>query len=333
MIHNICSNNQISFLLSKHNSIDLEALNMIAGKTEQILCSCSYCEHNGKHKLDYDVCLSNNMCLQSSSFLMENLVGACLDIFDMVERCNLNLVNFRTNKKFIFKNDEIYQFIYIPLLAKKTISKKKFVVKLFAQFIGKDSKVTSLLKRVKGLKTDATVVDCLREYVNFAEETSIANAEDEIEFFSESVVEAEGETTILSQHTTEFLTNDSAECETTFLSETPFCKEPKEMMSDGEYTLFLLRVGTGEQIHINKSQYSIGKDIQTMDYVLGNQSVSRNHATIYIEDNRFYLTDNESTNGTTIEGIRVQVGERAELSDGDIISLGNEVFQVLLERK
>lgn len=367
MIQNVSENNKISFLLSKTNTIDLEALNLLAGGTEQVFCCCNYCEYNGKHRLNYDVWLPNNMYLQKETFVLENFIHACLELFEVIDRYSLNLADIKTESKFIFKDDVKYRFIYIPVITKKKITKKKFIVKMFSDLKKVDTRLVGLIKEIKKMKSEDLVLDYFKEYTSGAvlkERTILDDSESETTILSEHKVDTEcettilseskaesesettvlsnnrvqetdteGETTILSEHTTEFLTNESAECETTFLSEMPLREEFKNLDSDVECELFLLRVGTGEQIHINKSQYSIGKDIQTMDYVLGNQSVSRNHATIYIEDNKFYLTDNGSTNGTTIEGIRVQVGERAELSDGDIISLGNEVFQVLLERK
>lgn len=354
MMRNINSNKTISFLFPKTISIDLEGLNLLAGKTESILCGCSYCEYNGKHRLDYDLESLENLHLHGETFSLEMFIQACLEMFSVLDRHNLNIVNIKTENQYLFKGQDKYQFLYVPLIKKRKITKRKFVLKLFAQFKNKDARINNLLKQVKILKTDESVLSYLKELVAYTQKADVPESEGETSILSQSNVvkleESESETTFLSQpeneepqeddgttilthQTTEFLPSESAECETTFLSEGPLHVERKAMEKDGQYTLFLLRVGTGEQIHINKFPYSIGKDVKTMNYVLGNQSVSRDHASIYIEDNKFYLTDNGSTNGTTIEGIRVQLGERAELSDGDIISLGNEVFQVLLERK
>lgn len=359
MIQNINKNNKISFLFSKSKSIDLDALNLLAGESEQILCCCSYYEYDGRHRLDYDVWVPNNMYLQKDSFELGNLFCACLALFEVTDKYKLNLANFKIQSKYIFNDKDKYQFIYIPVVTKKQISKKAFIIKLLLQFRKKDLRIVDFIREIRRMKPDVSVLDILEEYMNITvlqsksinsegqcndsdEETTILS-ENENDSESDTTLltnnseveelDTEGETTILNEHTTEFLTSDSAECETTFLSDKPLFGSEKKLDLNAECTLFLLRVGTGEQIHINKPEYSIGKDIRTMDYVLGNQSVSRNHATIYIEENKFYLTDNGSTNGTTIEGIRVQAGERAELSDGDVISLGNEVFQVLLERK
>ena len=359
--------NKISILLSKANTIDLEALNLLAVGTEKIFCCCDYCEYNEKHKLNYDIGMSNDICLQKNIFVLEDFISACLELFEVIDRHSLNLANLKIEAKYIFKNNATYQYIYIPIITKKRISKNEFVVKVLSQFKKTDRRIVGLIKEIKKIKVDNLVIDYLKEYTgsivlegkaipqDTEGETTILSeykedTECETTFLSEDHVESEyettvlsnsceqetdteGETTILSEHTTEFIINESAECETTFLSEMPIFEGFKNMDSDAECALFLLRVGTGERIHINKDEYSIGKDIHSMDYILGNQSVSRNHATIYREGKKYFLADNGSTNGTTIEGIRVQVGDSAELSDGDIVSLGNEVFQVLLERK
>lgn len=337
MIQNVNSNNKISFLLPKRYSIDIEALNLLASKTEYMLCSCAYCEQSGKHRLDYDVLLPNNLYLQKESFSLEEFIRECMKLFEIVQQRKLNLANFSLGLQYIFNEQGKYRFIYIPIHSKKAASQKKVIINLLKQLKSRDVRCIELLKRVKKAKTDAELVMYLQGYTAVSDMVEYTDSEKETTLLSQQQVvdepETEGENTILSQHTTAFLPSDSAECETTFLSDNMVHSQIKETSADGEYELYLLRVCSGEQIHINKSEYSIGKDMNTMDYILGNESVSRNHATIYKEDNKFYLTDNGSTNGTTMEGIRVNTGERVELSEGDIISLGNEVFQVLLERK
>ncbi|NOY87002.1 MAG: FHA domain-containing protein [Deltaproteobacteria bacterium] len=57
--------------------------------------------------------------------------------------------------------------------------------------------------------------------------------------------------------------------------------------------------------------------------------VSRRHATIFREDEKFSLEDLGSTNGTIINRERVQAGDRVTLNEGDVIYLGRfkAVFQ------
>ena len=165
-----------------------------------------------------------------------------------------------------------------------------------------------------------------------------------------SAVAEEGETSLLSQELenegcktvysqepseklTAFLQNESSEYETTVLSAQPQERQHTVITTQDGAFLFLVRNSTGEKIPVEITPFAIGKDPQNVDYVLHNDSVSRCHATIVFENSEYYIVDNGSTNGTMIEGIRLQPGEKAELENGYIISIGNETFQALLERR
>lgn len=137
-----------------------------------------------------------------------------------------------------------------------------------------------------------------------------------------------------SERLTAFLQDDSSEYETTVLTSQP--QEAQRTVITGQssaYVLNLVRNSTGEKIAVEITPFSIGKDRQSVDYALDNDSVSRHHATIVFEDGNYYIIDNGSTNGTMIEGVRLQPAEKAELGNGYIISIGNETFQALLERR
>lgn len=55
--------------------------------------------------------------------------------------------------------------------------------------------------------------------------------------------------------------------------------------------------------------------------------ISNHHASIYIKDDRLFIKDMNSTNGTYKNGIKVNNEE--ELSDGDVIKIGRLVFKVI----
>lgn len=207
-----------------------------------------------------------------------------------------------------------------------------------------------------------TVIGSLAE-----EETSLLNSipseaipmfgESETTLLSQTVAETEeSETTLLSQteqdrfdegelgkaehlgitseRLTAFLQDDSSEYETTVLTSQP--QEAQRTVITGQNSAFLLslvRNSSGEKIAVEITPFTIGKDRHSVDYVLDSDSVSRHHATIIFEDGNYYIIDNGSTNGTMIEGIRLQPDEKAELGNGYIISVGNETFQALLERR
>lgn len=93
----------------------------------------------------------------------------------------------------------------------------------------------------------------------------------------------------------------------------------------------LLRKKTSEMIEVNKSNWTIGAG-QAVDYcVLGNKTISRNHATIQIQNGRFFFVDNKSSNGSWVDGRRLEPGEYVELNNNCMIRLSDEdfIFQIL----
>lgn len=69
---------------------------------------------------------------------------------------------------------------------------------------------------------------------------------------------------------------------------------------------------------IEQDSVSIGR-ARDNDIILENLSVSRNHARIRHENGQYVLIDLNSANGLYVNGVRVN---RAELVDGDIVSIG-----------
>lgn len=161
-----------------------------------------------------------------------------------------------------------------------------------------------------------------------------SETESETSLFNQDGVDSNVSLTGDSGRLTAFYHDASSEYETTVLTSQPEFVEPVLATNlDDEYILVLIRNSTGERIRIERSVFKIGKDESCVDYALHNGSVSRHHATIIYEAGGYYIMDNKSTNGTMIEGIRLQPYEKAELGNGYIISMGNETFQALLERR
>lgn len=90
----------------------------------------------------------------------------------------------------------------------------------------------------------------------------------------------------------------------------------------------------GEKIFINKNMFFIGKadkgDIPN-DYIIRNSAVSRNHAYLQLTEGGASITDNNSSNGTFVNGQRIPALAVVELKNGDVVRLANEeyVFKVV----
>ncbi len=82
----------------------------------------------------------------------------------------------------------------------------------------------------------------------------------------------------------------------------------------------------GLEREVDKSPFSIGR--QGADLTIADPSVSRVHATLTVEGGRFVLRDQQSTNGTFVEGERVA---EATLAHGVKFRLGDTTLQFVLE--
>lgn len=76
-----------------------------------------------------------------------------------------------------------------------------------------------------------------------------------------------------------------------------------------------------------RTRLTIGTDTRNVDLILNDTSVSAQHCRVKQEGNAFILYDLASTNGTHVNGKRVQ---RHILSDDDVIVVGHTklVFKV-----
>ena len=78
----------------------------------------------------------------------------------------------------------------------------------------------------------------------------------------------------------------------------------------------------GQVFECDKNEISIGRDIAN-DFVINDAEVSRRHARLILEGNRYQIEDLNSTNGTYIDGQRL-IGPHL-LAIGEIIMFGDNV--------
>jgi pSer/pThr/pTyr-binding forkhead associated (FHA) protein len=77
--------------------------------------------------------------------------------------------------------------------------------------------------------------------------------------------------------------------------------------------------------HELKESVTIGRDAAN-DLMFASQSVSREHAAITVQDERWYVEDRGSFNGTFLNGTRVQPGTPLPLRHADLIGIGAETL-------
>ena len=86
---------------------------------------------------------------------------------------------------------------------------------------------------------------------------------------------------------------------------------------------------TGEKTDIRKNSFTLGREKGSVDLKVSNDNtVGRLHATIHVdpETEKIYVKDENSSNGTFINGERLFAGEEKEVQDNDEIKLSEVVM-------
>lgn len=88
-------------------------------------------------------------------------------------------------------------------------------------------------------------------------------------------------------------------------------------------------IHNGNKVAINHIPFMVGKyntSCQLHYAIYDNSKVSRSHATFLCENGQYFIRDNQSRNGTTLNGRALLPLQPAKLSDGDEIRLYDELL-------
>lgn len=115
--------------------------------------------------------------------------------------------------------------------------------------------------------------------------------------------------------------------------------DDRDTDTESEKTVYLARSellgqrglqGMGQErqrwISLGSLPFVIGKKAKFADYVLEDDSISRMHARFVKEDDRMFIMDLHSTNGTYVNGVRLEPDCKVEIQVGDQIGLGKLNF-------
>lgn len=96
-------------------------------------------------------------------------------------------------------------------------------------------------------------------------------------------------------------------------------------------SLWLEDCEKSEKVSVSKFPFRIGKMDGVTDYRIFNNRVSRKHADIVKEQGKYYIVDLASTNGTYLNGRRLQPGVKETLDDGFVIDFADARFKIHID--
>lgn len=91
-------------------------------------------------------------------------------------------------------------------------------------------------------------------------------------------------------------------------------------------------VGDGERHALREGPNTIGRKPEN-DIVISDPYVSGAHGVIEIEDDSAHYTDTGSTNGSFLNGARLEPQQKASLKAGDVLKLGQKEFTIEWSRQ
>ena len=86
-----------------------------------------------------------------------------------------------------------------------------------------------------------------------------------------------------------------------------------------------------EKIQLTKFPFRIGKK-EDANYRICNSAVSRKHVDILKEQGEYFLVDLGSTNGTYIDGKKLQPGVKEKICNGSVVRFADEEYKFYISQ-
>lgn len=107
-------------------------------------------------------------------------------------------------------------------------------------------------------------------------------------------------------------------------------KSPRNTAVSG---ITLRNHSTGQTINIDKNGLIIGRQAPRPEGLIsGDREIGRKHCQILFEDDRFYIMDLHSKNGTRLNGKMLEPMRQVEIHSGDLIMIAGQTFACSFNR-
>lgn len=264
----------------------------------------------------------NNLCLDLNYIFYDNISGEIYFIYRPV-------IN---NREFVNINKFLYDFVLLAKPLYEDDFKKTFIsflnenvgfdVSNYLNFIQKI--YPELIEQSGKLNINQNALQILDD----CEDTVLLNN-------YAGVPKNEDDTVLLSEK--EFIVSQQFKNYNDLDMTQPLCGCEDTIVLDNSCVMpikaQLIVQRNGAHVDISSNKFCIGKDNNCCDLVLDNPNISRNHITITFNGSDYFVTDNNSTNGTKLNGVILQAGVATKLENYDRLLLANEIidFQIMEE--
>jgi hypothetical protein len=252
-------------------------------------------------------------------FMMEQIVIMVQDVYN--NGLNVNSVRFNMDDVYINEMTKEMYFIYFPIVGGQEsadiVGFIENIIYTMTPVINEDTNYISrfmyYVRSFHGFNGNA-----IEKYIS-REERAVVNV------LKNKAVTMQQQ--IMQQQTMQQVMQGSMDGTTVLSDDGISVQQIQQMQPVNYHFASLTRQVTGEKIELGKPSFVLGKNPEKSDYaVADNTNISRVHAVITTRNGRYYVMDQNSTNGTFINGRIIKAGQETEILPGDCLMLANEEF-------
>ena len=252
-------------------------------------------------------------------FMIEQIVIMVEDVYN--NGLNVNSVRFNMDDVYINEMTKEMYFIYFPIVGGQEsadiVGFIENIIYTMTPVINEDTNYISrfmyYVRSFHGFNGNA-----IEKYIS-REERAVVNV------LKNKAVTMQQQ--IMQQQTMQQVMQGSMDGTTVLSDDGISVQQIQQMQPVNYHFASLTRQVTGEKIELGKPSFVLGKNPEKSDYaVADNTNISRVHAVITMRNGRYYVMDQNSTNGTFINGRIIKAGQETEILPGDGLMLANEEF-------
>ena len=252
-------------------------------------------------------------------FMMEQIVIMVQDVYN--NGLNVNSVRFNMDDVYINEMTKEMYFIYFPIVGGQEsadiVGFIENIIYTMTPVINEDTNYISTfmyyVRSFHGFNGNA-----IEKYIS-REERAVVNV------LKNKAVTMQQQT--MQQQIMQQVMQGSMDGTTVLSDDGISVQQIQQMQPVNYHFASLTRQVTGEKIELGKPSFVLGKNPEKSDYaVADNTNISRVHAVITTRNGRYYVMDQNSTNGTFINGRIIKAGQETEILPGDCLMLANEEF-------
>ena len=256
-------------------------------------------------------------------FMMEQIVIMVEDVYN--NGLNVNSVRFNMDDVYINEMTKEMYFIYFPIVGGQEsadiVGFIENIIYTMTPVINEDTNYISrfmyYVRSFHGFNGNA-----IEKYIS-REERAVVNVLKNKAVTMQQTMQQQ----IMQQQTMQQVMQGSMDGTTVLSDDSISIQQIQQMQPVNYHFASLTRQVTGEKIELGKPSFVLGKNPEKSDYaVAGNTNISRVHAVITMRNGRYYVMDQNSTNGTFINGRIIKAGQETEILPGDCLMLANEEF-------